>query len=75
MEMALDDPSQRLRVVHGVVNVNGETDEQAYLLDHDFFSEKEMSRDEVFANLDTFHARVSDLMQGWTSKILQPVKL
>ncbi len=73
--MALDDPSQRLRVIHGVVNVNGETDEQAYLLDHDFFSEKEMSIEEVFANLDTFHVEASVLLQGWTSKIIPSGKL
>ena len=71
---ALDDPSQGLRVIHGVVNVDGEADEQAYLLDHDFFSQKEMSMSEAFANLDTFHVHVSDLLQGWTSKIHQSVK-
>ncbi len=73
--MALDDPSQRLRVIHGVVNVQGEANEKAYLLDHDFFSEKEMSMDEVYTNLDAFHARASDLFRWWISDVLHKAML
>ncbi len=73
--MELGDPSQRLRVIHGEVNVRGEAQEKAYLLDHDFFSEQEMSMDEAFQRLDAFHTRASELFRWWISDILHKAML
>ncbi|MGB0909956.1 MAG: TIGR04255 family protein [Nitrospirales bacterium] len=73
--MTLDDPSQRLRVIHGVVNVKGVENEKAYLLDHDFFAEKDMSMDDAFQCLDDFHDRAGQLFRWWISDTLHTAML
>ncbi len=68
--ISLSSGDSRLRVSHGLVNLQG-TGEQCYLIDNDFFVEGKIVAGDALSRLDTFHKEAGRFFRWWASEKLQ----
>ena len=70
--ISMNGSDSRLRVSHGLVNLQG-TDEQCYLIDNDFFVEGKIDSGDALNRLDGFHKDAGRFFRWWVSDKLQKV--